>query len=406
MKPEPTEEKGGDVSFVPTPDSPEIGRRCPFDPPDAYSSLRDAGELGRLRFRSGREAWLLTSHDDVAAMLTDQRFSSAANMLRDVVTDGDTPGWLFGMDGPEHAHYRRFLTGGLAMRAMRRMEPRIERIVARRLAAIARGGAPADLFAQFAWPVPLLVMRDVLGVPEQEWEEFEKTLAAADEPGASRETRRASFRAAWEYLLGLIRLRRRSPGDDLISDLFRERPAAGGAIEPEEGASLILSLRLGGHAPVAHVLAMSIFVLLADDRRLDPAGGHKQLDAAVDELLRYIPSNNLGVVRTAAEEVALTGATIHAGDLVCANLPVANRDPARFGHPDTLDLERGFSPHLAFGHGPHRCPGRNLARLELRVALTALFREFPTLRLAVEPGDVVMENSSTTYSVTELPVAW
>jgi cytochrome P450 len=394
------------MTYVPTPDSPEICRRERFDPPENYEKLRDTGELGKFKFPSGREAWMVTAYQDVTAILADKRFSSGVNMMRDVVSEGDTPGWLFGMDAPEHTQYRRLLTGQLTMHAMQKVEPRIERIVRERIRAIEAAGAPADLFKEFAWPLPTLVLADLLGIPLEEQKAFEQQLATLDEPGSSREARRAGIRDAWGYVLSLVRRRMQRPADDFISELLRRRPEDSPA-SAEECASVILSLWLGGHAPVSHVLAMSVFALLANGRRFPAADKDKRrLDAAVDELLRYIPSNNLGVIRTAVEAVPIAGATIQAGDPVFASLPVANRDPSKFLAPDTLDLERGFSSHLAFGHGTHHCPGQNLARVELRVALTELFRTFPALRLAVEPEQIPMENSTNTYSVTELPVMW
>jgi cytochrome P450 len=391
---------------VPSPGSPSIRRGCPFDPPEDYRELRDSGEHGTFPLPGGRVARLLTSYADITAMLSDPRFKSSANRAP-AMTDKGTPGWFFGLDGAEHARYRRLLAGSFTLRAARRNTERIERIVTAQLDEMAGAGASADLLCAFAWPLPGLVMNELLGLSPDVCEEFEWHMAAMDNPEATSKEERAAFRGAWELLFAVCLDKQRDPGDDLISDLLREGPD-GQAITAEEGASMALSLQLGGRAPVSHVLVMSVFALLSGygDGLREAIEDPQRLDAAVEELLRYIPSNNLGVVRVAGENVSIGAHEVQAGEFVFVSLPVAGRDPERFGQPETLDVNRRPGAHVAFGHGAHHCLGQNLARLELRVALRELFRRFPALRLAVPHSAVKMQDTETTYSVVELPVAW
>lgn len=130
------------------------------------------------------------------------------------------------------------------------------------------------------------------------------------------------------------------------------------------------------------------------------------MDAAVEELLRYLTVVQFGTTRTAVEDVELGGETITAGESVAVSLPAANRDPARFAGADTLDLAHDASGHLAFGHGVHQCLGQQLARIELRVGFAALAERFPSLRLAVPPEDVPLRGDMAIYGVHRLPVTW
>jgi cytochrome P450 len=392
--------------IVPTPASPEIRRRCPFAPPQDYEELRDSHRLGHFRLPDGSLGWLVTSYADATHVLADPRFSSSVNQIPLSEEEDEAPGWLFGKDAPEHTRLRRALTPRVSTSVVRALEPRIKAVVRSRLDRIDTLGAPADLFRDFAWPVPRLVVHELLDIGPAHQNDIEKLLAASDDPELPGDERLAALRQAWSTFRTLARERRDGPGAPHVPHPSEPRDDESAPTD-EEAASLLLSLRLGGHAPVSHTFAMSLFLLLqrSDGLRGLPSDD-KQLDDLVDELLRYIPSNNLGVMRVARQDVTLSGYTIRAGDFVYVNLPVANRDPARLEGAEELDPARDRFPHLSFGHGIHRCPGSQLARLEIRVMLSEVAARWPGLRLAVQPSQVRREITSTTYGLAELPVAW
>jgi cytochrome P450 len=204
------------------------------------------------------------------------------------------------------------------------------------------------------------------------------------------------------YLAELVAAKRAEPGSDLLSGLV-----TGGQLSDEELTGMGMLLLTAGHETTANMLALGAFALLrhpdqADRLRADPSLASN----AVEELLRYLTITHIGPIRVAKADVELAGRTIRAGETVTLSLPVANRDPERFGDPDRLDLDRAAGTHLAFGHGIHQCLGQQLARAELRVAYPALLRRFPTLTLAVPPEEVPLRTRATMYGVHRLPVTW
>jgi cytochrome P450 len=167
-------------------------------------------------------------------------------------------------------------------------------------------------------------------------------------------------------------------------------------------------LLVAGHETTANMIALSALCLLRDPDQLDALRAAPELpDSAVEELLRYLTVVQFGIRRTATEDLELNGHRIKAGTTVVAALPSGNRDEDQFPDaPDRLDVHRPYSPHLAFGHGIHQCLGQQLARVELKAALSALFHRFPTLRLAVPVEEVPMRDDMVVYGVQELPVTW
>jgi cytochrome P450 len=210
------------------------------------------------------------------------------------------------------------------------------------------------------------------------------------------------MRRLTEYLLGLVRRRRADPRDDLLSEL-----AGSAELSDLEIAGSGVLLLTAGHETIAGMLGLSVFALLSHPEQLARLrDGSASKDAAVEELLRYLTIFQFGVPRSPLEDIELDGQLIRAGETVTVSLPAANRDPQRFECPDELDLARSARGHLAFGYGVHQCIGQNLARMELHVALPALFERLPGLRLAVPDGEVPLSHDAGFYGVLRLPAAW
>ncbi|MBB5779287.1 cytochrome P450 [Nonomuraea jabiensis] len=214
--------------------------------------------------------------------------------------------------------------------------------------------------------------------------------------------------ALFAYLLGLVERKEREPGDDLISRLLTERVATG-QLSREEAAMNGMILLFARHETTANMIGLGTLALLQNPdqaARIRDTDDPAVVANAVEELLRYLSIAQDMIVRVATEDLTIGGHLIRAGEAVTVNLPDANRDTVFLDQPDTVDLARNTRGHLAFGYGVHQCLGQNLARVELQVALPALLRRLPGLRLAVPLEEVKFRHDKSAYGVHELPVAW
>jgi cytochrome P450 len=380
-------------------------RRERFDPAGELRLLRAETPITRITVGTGsasRSLWLATGYDEVRQILGDPvRFSTRR---RFGYRPDELVGNLMDYDPPEHTRLRRMLTPEFTVRRMRRLEPRIEAIVTERLDAMERAGPPADLVGLFAWPIPVAVLCELIGVPRDDRGDFERRSRAHLAPGRSRQERAAAGAALSHYLATLVARRRRDPDDGFIGMLVRDH---GDEFTDEELRGICVLLLLAGLDNISGMLSLGVLLLLEDPARLavlrdDPGG----LDRAVEELLRYLSVVHAPTPRIAVEDVTVGGRLIKAGEHVICSIPAANRDEALGPGPDLLDLTREPAAHVAFGHGVHHCLGAALARMELRIAYPALLRRFPTLRLAIPAQDVPFRVHTPAYGVEHLPVAW
>ncbi|MFG2494540.1 cytochrome P450 [Streptomyces caniferus] len=382
-------------------------RACPFDPPEEYRTVRELEAITQMTLLDGEPGWVVTRYEDVRAVLTDPRFSSGGRRLGDGTEDGVTPppppGFFIAVDPPEHTRFRRLLTKQFTVRRMKQLTPSVEPFVTERLDAMARAEVPVDLVREFALPVPSLVICELLGVPYADREEFQQNSARMISLTAGPEGNRAAHEAMRAHILRLVRDKRAGPTDDILGELVQS-----GELTDEELAGVGSLLLIAGHETTANMIALGTMCLLQNPEQLAALRADPTLmDGAVEELLRYLSIVQYGVRRNALEDVELHGHLIKAGSPVVASLASGNRDAAPFpDDPDRLDLMRKYAPHLAFGHGVHQCLGQQLARVEMKAALGALFDRFPTLRLAVPPEDVPVRTDMIVYGVHELPVTW
>ncbi|WNO76609.1 cytochrome P450 [Streptomyces sp. AM8-1-1] len=380
---------------------------CPFDPPGELARLREQDPLRPMRYPDGHIGWLATGHSAVRALAADPRFSSRYELMHYPFPGAGVSelppapvGDLTGIDPPEHTRYRRLLAGRFTVRRMRELTARVEEITTDHLDAMERHGGPVDLVRAYAHPVPALMICELLGVPDADRAAFQALAAAVSGLEVTEEEQFAACTALQDTMRELVAAKRARPTDDLLGDLTTSD------LSDAELAGIGGFLLAAGLDTTANMIGLGTFALLshpaqADALRADPA----LADTAVEELLRYLSIAHTGV-RAALEDVELEGRLIKAGDSVTVSVQAANRDPAKFADPDTLDLRRKATGHLAFGHGIHQCLGQQLARVELRVALPALFTRFPSLRLAVPPQDVPLRTGMNIHGVHRLPVAW
>lgn len=380
---------------------------CPFDPPAELTALSDR-PLRRLRYADGHLGWLVTGHAAARAVLSDPRFSSRYELLHLPVpvagVTGELPpaqtGDLTGIDAPEHTRYRRLLTGKFTVRRMRQLTDRVEQFTTECLDAMEQAGPTADLVAAFAYPVPALMICELLGVPYADRERFQSQVATLFDQTADAEAKGAASAALFQYLNELVLAKRAEPTDDLLSDL------TAADLTDEELAGIGGLLLAAGLDTTANMLALGTFALLSNPDQLTALRADPALaEQAVEELLRHLSVAD-PLLRAALEDVEVAGQLIRAGETVTVSVQAANRDPHKFPDPDRLDIHRRATGHLSFGHGVHQCLGQQLARVEMTVALPALFARFPALRLAVPPEEVPLRDRANVYGVISLPVTW
>ncbi|MFD4504144.1 cytochrome P450 [Streptomyces sp. NPDC058457] len=384
-------------------------RLTPFDPPPELATYRQDEPVRRMLYPDGHVGWLVTSHGLARKLLTDTRFSARSEFKRAPVNRPGAdpfygapalPGWLVDMDAPEHTRLRQQLAGKFTARRMREMRPRIETIVDDLLSAMAEDGGPVDLVESFALPVPSLVICELLGVPYEDRTEFQRNSeilfslnATADEASE-----------AMDRLYGFLRELSRQGG---LSEGLLSLLAVDGTLDAEEIAGVGVLLLTAGHESTSSSLALSTLALLAHPEQLAAFRDDPSItDNAVEELLRYLSVFHFGVPRTPLEDTEFEGHLMKAGESVTVSIPSANRDREWFTDPDRLDFNRKTSGHMAFGYGIHQCLGQNLVRMEMRTALPALLRRFPTLTLAVPPDEVPLASDMSVYGVHRLPVTW
>ncbi|MEU8248945.1 cytochrome P450 [Nonomuraea sp. NPDC048916] len=386
-------------------------RRNGFDPAEELARARDGEGVVRVETPWGLPGYLVCRHEDVRRVLADPaRFSSALTPLRGAgALHPDElarmrAGQLIGLDPPEHTRLRRMLTSEFTGHRMRRLEPRITEIVQAALDDLERAGKPADLVANFALPVPSLVICELLGVPYADRAGFQDRSARLLDTSLSAEELTAVRREERAYLAGLVARAQADPGQDLLGMLVREH---GDDLSTDELIGVAGQLLLAGHETTSNMLGLGTLALLQHPDQLvmireDPA----RIEPAVEELLRWLSIAQSPPPRTTTTEVEIAGQVIPAGALVICSLPAANRDYAFIGDPDRLDVTREAAGHVAFGHGVHHCLGAPLARMEMRIAFPLLLQRFPGLALADPYEQVDFRVFSVVFGLNSLRVTW
>jgi cytochrome P450 len=399
-----------ETAALPAPPPMPVHRTGPFDPPGEYARLRAERPVSRLRLPGGRIGWLVTRYQDVRAILADPRLSPP---LVQVTPAAEPPvpeeelevpaGTFSALDPPEHTRYRRLLSRYFTRKRVGELAPRIAQIADEHLVTMINSGCPADLVASFARPVPAAVTTEILGVPASSRACYMGWVLDMLAINADSARMRAAQKAIYDGLGELVAAKRGRPGDDIITNLLH----SDARLSTAEVVNISALLLITGMDTTASMLGLGVFALLQHpDQLAAMRADESQLGAGIEELLRYLTIVQFGLTRTARADVEIGGRAIHAGETIIASLAAANRDPAVFSDPDRLDVRRGEIPHLAFGHGVHTCLGAQLARMELKTGLSALFRRLPSLRLAVPPEEVPMGHDRVFYGVHTLPVAW
>jgi cytochrome P450 len=384
------------------------------DPYSVHARLRAQRPVTPVVMPGGPGAWLITGYAEARAALADPRLSK------------HMPGWhpepgsifaaldlhMLNSDPPDHARLRKLVNKAFTARRVERLRPRItaitagllEDISARGVHGAERGRLEVDLLASFAFPLPITVICELLGVPAGDRDDFRTWSATIVANAAAPEVFQAHATAMIRYFRALLAAKRREPADDLLSALIAARDEAD-SLSENELVSMAFLLLVAGHETTVNLIASGVLALLLNPAELARLRAEPALiGSAVEELLRYVNPVNHTTFRCAAEPVEIGGVRISRGDPVLVALSGANRDPARFGDPDRLDLARDSSGHLAFGHGIHYCLGAPLARLEAEIAIRGLLARFGSISLAVPPASLRWRPSTLIHGLESLPV--
>lgn len=411
---------------------PLYGEAYKTDPYPLYRRMREAGPVHRVEFPSGIHAWLVTGHQAAHATLNDPRLGKNHSLgnenwrrLASIMPEpqhSQLQVHLLHQDPPKHTVMRRLVLDAFAPRRVEALRPRLRELADALVDGLPETGG-ADLVAGFAAHYPFRVLAEVIGLPAELAERFDRDWGKVVQPVGPQDPGRPAYEARLRglqtYIAEVVARKRadcRAPGwtegEDLLGRLVAAHDA--GELSREELDSIVFQLLVAGQEPVTNQITTMLITLLRHPEQLaallaglDEPG---RLARAIEELLRHDAAFELTTWRFFAEDSDLFGTTVPAGDSVIVSLCAANRDDAQFPEPDRLDLDRTPNAHLAFGHGIHYCPGAALARAELQVTVETLLTRLDGLRPASTPGDGLDElawiPAVLARGVNRLPVAY
>lgn len=388
---------------------------------DPLSPRLDLEELRRerlphVRFPNGVTGYITTTYEDFRAALGDprlhaKRFVGEPAPARLSVEVPEMPGFIPGMNGPDHLRVRRLAAADFSVRSIDRLRGYIQTVVDKYLDAMEEMVPPVDLIEVFSLPVPSEVIGHILGVPPEHAEEFQ--VAANETIGGRKEgldDPDAAARAVarlHEILGDVIVAKRSAPGDDLISRLTQ---VGDPPLDDVEIKGLCTNLLLAGHDTTAANTSMAVVYLLQNPEqfrifRSDP----DRIPAAVEEIIRFnniVSDSGAAIPRLVTEDMEFAGHHLSKGDWLLPSVATANTDPSVCPFSPTFDVTRDPGQHVSFGFGPHTCLGQHLARAEMQIMLAGLFNRFPGLELVETPDHLRWNDEAFVYRMAVLPVRW
>ena len=383
------------------------------NPAASLEKLRSQGPVVEVSFPIVGRVWATTTQ-----ALADRKDTETFTIRK---ADGQVAGmrwWMppivrtfassmLSMDEPDHKRLRDIVDEAFRRRAVIGMEPHIQATAEQLAGALFAEGSPADLIQRYARVLPLSVICELLGLPLADRPKF---MAWAG--GLSRLTGALDFfrmmpnvYAMKRYIVAHLATVRQKGGEGLIAEIVRVESEGGGRISPEEIVSMVFLLLFAGHETTTHLVSGSVHELLKDpDLRDWLEEDWSRADLAVEEFLRFLTPVQFTKPRYVRADVDLGGVTVKKGERIMAMLAAANMDPAANPHPERLDLERRPNRHIAFGTGIHFCLGHQLARIEGKCALKALFKRWPKLTFAVPESEITWRKRAGLNAIDRLPV--
>ncbi|GHO52078.1 cytochrome P450 family protein [Ktedonobacter robiniae] len=398
-----------------------LGQETKRDPVAFAAHLREQGPLLPLMapFGFGTGAWMTTTYEDAVAVLKDPRFVKDTlkfGQAEHEQTSSDEREDIFKrflafrrdmltVDPPDHTRLRGLVSRAFTPRMIEQLRPRIQQIADELLEAVQRSGR-MDLIADFAFPLPITVISEMLGIPVEDRLQFRawSQTIIANSVGSQPQEALAALEAFVQYIKAFLVAKRAHPADDLTSALV-EAEEGGDRLHENELISTIFLLIVAGHETTVNLIGNGMLALLLHPGQMELLRQNSSLlPSAIEELLRYTAPVTLSTPRWASEDIVMHGQVIRKGEMVFVSLVAADIDQHQFTDPQVLDITRRENQHLAFGKGIHYCLGAPLARLEGQIAISTLLQRLPNLRLACEPEQLMWNPSPILRGLTSLPV--
>ncbi|MCX5203272.1 cytochrome P450 [Streptomyces sp. NBC_00237] len=378
-----------------------------------YEKLREAGPVHHVRTADVDEMWLVVGYEEGRKALADPRLSKnwRNSELWDPEQATAMSSNMLETDPPHHTRLRKLVAREFTARRVEAMRPRVQQIADDLVNSMTAKGSSAtgaaDLIDALAFPLPMTVICELLGVPDLDRDRFRAWSNEVVAPTGT-EASAAAVSEMGGYLVELIEEKRRAPGEDLMSALIKARDEDGDQLSPDELVGMAFLLLVAGHETTVNLISNGVRALLDNPDQLAAlrADFDGLIDGAVEEMLRYEGPVENATFRFTREDMELGGVVIPAGKPVLVSLASGDRDPDRYPEPDRFDIHRAPQGHLAFGHGIHFCLGAPLARMEGRIAIRTLLERCPDLALAADGGPVEWVPGLLIRGVRKLPVRW
>jgi cytochrome P450 len=389
-------------------------------PYEILERLRKAGRVHHVVFPHGADVWLVTQYDDVRSLLQDPRVSKDGRRMNEMFArhtgtyvedeksgvgfDDELSQHMLNSDPPRHTRLRSLVSKAFTLRRMQAFRPRIQQLVDDLLDTL-EGRDDVDLVSEYAQPLPIVIICDVLGIPFEDRERFQEWAVQLVGAGHPPEVVEAASKNVIEYGHSVIDAKREHPGDDMVSALVKGSEG-GNRLTDDELVAMIFLFTVAGHITSQHTLSNGILSLLANPDQLARLRADLSLmPQAIDELMRYDGGVGVATFRFTSAEISIGDTVIPENQILALSILSAHRDDQRFPNANRLDLDRRPNGVLGFGHGPHFCIGQPLAKIQTEVAMTRLLTRFPHLRLTADPASLSWESSTLLRGLLSLPVA-
>jgi cytochrome P450 len=378
------------------------------DPYPAYTKLREEEPVSYILLPDGQSAWLITKYEDALAALKDQRLIKDFTKLTDnetVETSVFSQNMLFA-DMPDHKRLRGLVAKAFTPQMIRGYADRIQEITNELLDNMQDKGS-VDLIDSFAFPLPIIVICEMLGIPTEDRDKFRLWSNSMIEGsnGAFAQDMEQHMYDFVAYLGERFATMRENPGDDLISKLLVAEEQ-GDQLSEQELYGVVSLLIIAGHETTVNLIGNSVMALLEHPKQFALLKAQPELiQTAIEEVLRYNDPVEFSTSRWSGEDLDFKGNAIRKGDLVIVVLNSANHDPAQFSDPEVFDITRQKSRHLAFGKGIHACLGAPLARLEGEIAINSLVKRFPNMTMYEDKDNLEWREGMIVRGVKKLPIS-
>jgi cytochrome P450 len=389
-------------------------------PYEILEPYRKAGRVHHVVFPHGADVWLVTRYADVRALLQDPRVSKDGTRMNemfarhtgtyveddkpDVGFDDELSQHMLNTDAPRHTRLRSLVSKAFTLRRMENFRERIEELVGQYLDKL-EGRDDVDLVGEYAQPLPIVIICDVLGIPFEDRERFQQWAVELVGAGHPPEVVEAASKNVIEYGHSIIDMKRKNPADDMVSAMLEGAPN-GDRLTDDELVAMIFLYTVAGHITSQHTLSNSMLSLLTNPEAMQRLRGDLEImPQAIDELMRYDGGVGVATFRFSLEDIEIGDTVVPENSILALSILSAHRDDEQFPDANKLDLDRRPNGVLGFGHGPHFCIGQPLAKMQTNIALTRLLERFPDLRMTADASFLEWEPSTLLRGMHHLPAA-